>query len=419
MYTPRHRKPTAGTQTDRLNTAKKPGKVKRIARATGRVFLTALISAGVPLLLNAQKQDIAKVFPVKDGDKAALTTNGAGSLPKNTLVLSKPDTTSLAVSTREETPIGGEPENAPATNSSVKMSGEKFADVTVKPETVLIGNYIPIGGKSKYSVEIDVAKEMAQLGVNPSDVVGIVFNVNPDRNKQLSLMFKKGTIIIFIDDAEVLKSKKNGDKLKSLVVAVGCAQGGEILHWKFGGDGSFVMKEKTDQDTTKLTGLIMTNPEQIFSFNCGKGDISQIIVKDNVRIITAGNDLVLIAPDLGYKSTEKYDGKSVSDPVTDPDGKRIFFATPEKLYIELPNGNTTKISWVKLISALKANGNGVETPDGDVAPVALHYIKDSDVLEATSASFKMTNGTEYVLKMNLTTKKVTLVEMPRTTTMVN
>ena len=409
MSTQGQQKQVKGARTNSLNTTKRPGKIKIILR----VFFTA-IGITVPLLLDAQKQDIAKVFPAHDNSQNNITLTASGSaLPKNTLVTNLPDTTQLMASVGMS--FSRTPENA-TTSSPIKMSGEKFADVKVGKETVLIGDYIPVGGKNKYSVEIDLASDMAQLNVTPRDAQEIVFHTNADQSKQMILIFKKGAIIIFIDDAEVLKAEKKGDKVKALVIMMGCAQGGEISQWKIGSDGSFVMKNTT-QDTIILTGFTMTNPVKLFAFGCDKGDIGQVIVKDNIRIITAGNDLVLIAPDFGYKSTEQYDGGFVFEPVIDPAGKRIFFATPKKLHIERPDGKTTRVVWDKVISAIKANGKDIEVPAGDLENVALLY--SPDVLGVASTSFKMTNGNGYKIQMNLTTKEVTLVEIPRVTTMVN
>ena len=425
MKMPMHKRilPAAGGQATSDRTRHKIGRGKAI-RTARNVFFCSLALFGIEKAVLSQ--DLAIASSLKDGDKNRITLANEGgkpidaakgdkTLPKNTKFVAI-DTSQIAMATRNKTPVGGIGTAGAVSSNTVSISGEKFADVVVGNDNVRVSGYTPIGDTKKYALNINIADEMTQLSSKPSELQEIAFHVNSDQSRQMSLIFKTGVIIVFIDDSEVLKGNKNEEKVKQLVVAIGCTPGGEILQWKCGSDGSFAMKDRTPLGKTSIVGFTMTNPAKFFIFECGEGDINQMLVNGNIRVITAGNDLVVVAPDSDVEAILKYDGGKVADPVMAPDG-RIIFATPENLIIEMPGGNsTTKVSWNKLITLMRENGEKIEALSGKLEHVTLHI--QNNVLWVSSTSFSMTNGNRFDLQINMTTKEPVPIEIPSTTSMV-
>ena len=381
-----------------MATGRAKEKFKQGARTFGKVVL-GILGVSAPLLMDAQVKDL-KAPPPKQETSIAYAALGRMN-PGSALGKDVPDTAStgnMAMANESNAPITGLRAVEPI--RPVKTSGEKFADVTVEGTEVAIDNYAPKDSKHQYSFGMEIQSNLNELKVGKQDLREIVFQVNENQSKQVSLVFNKGIITIYIDDNMVLGVKKKRDKINCVVTTIGCPVGDGLMQWKLGTDGSIVTISNN-----QVSGFMNTTPMEPFTCAYNGGAIKQMIAKDNVRIITIGSYITLIAPEFNYNSSGFYDGETITGPVVIPDGK-IIMSTPKTLLIAVPGNKWIDVDWNKTIPGI-----------GDLRDIDLRHV--GDFVEIHSANFKLSDGTEYKVLINLKTMKLTSAKIDPASVMLN
>ncbi|MFA6213864.1 MAG: hypothetical protein WC717_01160 [Candidatus Micrarchaeia archaeon] len=377
--------------------AQAPGKFRLFVQKSvlaGTILTTAVLA---PFVLRAQTAT-PPVNPFKPDLKQSgllASTSGSGA-PTINYQGSADSTLALASSNLNESGSAASPKNLEPYGPPIE--GKAFCDVKISDREIQITNYIPKDNNGKaYSFAVDIENALKNLNATAKDVTNVFFQENEDGSRQILLILKNGIITAYPNESELVRCAKVGEKINTTTTSIGCSDG-SMDQWKIGVDGTVVVV-----GSSQIMGVANTVPRIAFGFDYSGGDIKDIRKNDNTVVITVGYDLLIIAPDLGYNFVQPYDGETVFGPVATQDG-RVFMATQKNLLIDLPGGKKIEQPWSKIIPGLN-----------EVENVELKHV--GDFVDFNSISFKNEDNTMYKIRLNLTTLKLSKVQLDVSTVM--